>query len=396
MRDEFLPFAQPDLDGSEISRVVQVLEGGWLTTGPQTRDFESRFASFVGCRHAVAVNSCTAAMHLALEAMGVGPGDEVITSPYTFAATGAVVQHLGATPVFVDVLDDTLTMDPDLAAAAVTSRTRAVMPVHLAGHPAEMVELLDLADSHGLAVVEDAAHAFPTTYRGRMVGSFLGAPAQAATVHSAVCFSFYATKTLTTGEGGMICTDDEERAERCRLMSLHGMSRNAWMRYTKHGSWFYEIEDAGFKCNITDVASAMGLAQLDKASRMHSRRAEIAAAYDTAFGEREELQTPTVRPGVGHAWHLYQLRLNLDRLSVGRDEFIQGLGQRNIGTSVHFIPLHIHPYYRRAFGFKPEDFPVAHSQYLREVSLPIFSSMSDRDVADVIDAVLEVVTASAR
>lgn len=394
MRQTFLPFAQPDLDSSEIERVVEVIRGGWLTTGSRTKDFEADFADFVGCRHAVAVNSCTAAMHLALEAVGVGLGDEVVTSPYTFAATAAVIQHLGGTPVFADVLPDTLTMDPKLVAAAVTSRTKVIMPVHVAGHPAEMEELLALADDNGLAVVEDAAHAFPTTYQGRMVGSFLGTPAQAGTVRTAACFSFYSTKTITTGEGGMICTDDDALADRCRLMSLHGMSRNAWARYTQHGSWFYEVEEAGFKCNMTDVAAAMGLAQLEKADKMHARREAIARAYDEAFTRRPELETPSVRAGVGHSWHLYQLRLNLERLRIGRDQFIQELGQRNIGTSVHFIPLHIHPYYRRTFGFRPEDFPVAYGQYLREVSLPIFSCMTDQDVADVIEAVEEIVAAA--
>lgn len=390
MRRTFLPFAQPDLDGAEIERVVEVLRGGWLTTGPQTREFETRFAEFVGCRYAVAVNSCTAAMHLALEAVGVGPGDEVITSPYTFSATAAVIQHLGATPVFADVLPDTLTIDPSRVGAVLSSQTQAIMPIHLAGHPAEMEPLLSLAADRGLAVVEDSAHAFPTRYRDRLVGSFLGTPQQAMRIPSASCFSFYSTKTVTTGEGGMICTDDEGLADRCRLMSLHGMSRNAWTRYTQHGSWFYEVEEAGFKCNMTDVAAAMGLAQLEKAEQMHARRAAIAEAYNEAFGGCPALEIPSVRPYVGHSWHLYQLRLNLDRLSIGRDEFIRELGRLNIGTSVHFIPLHIHPYYRRTFGFRPEDFPVAYEEYLREVSLPIFSSMSDQDVSDVIEAVLQL------
>ncbi|NLE74967.1 MAG: DegT/DnrJ/EryC1/StrS aminotransferase family protein [Actinobacteria bacterium] len=391
MRQTFLPFAQPDLDGSEIERVVEVLRGGWLTTGPRTRELETQFAGFVGSRYAVAVNSCTAAMHLALEAVGVGPGTEVITSPYTFAATAAVIQHLGGAPVFADVLPDTLTIGPSGVEAVLSARTKAIVPIHLAGHPAEMEPLLSLAADRGLAVVEDSAHAFPTKYRDKLVGSFLGTPEQIGRVPSASCFSFYSTKTITTGEGGMICTDDEELADRCRLMSLHGMSRNAWARYTQHGSWFYEIEDAGFKCNMTDVAAAMGLAQLDKAERMHTRRTAIAEAYNEAFKSCSALEIPSVRPNVGHSWHLYQLRLNLERLSIDRDEFIQELGRMNIGTSVHFIPLHIHPYYRRTYGFRPEDFPVAHREYLREISLPIFSSMSEQDVSDVIEAVLEIV-----
>ncbi len=391
MRQTFLPFAQPDLDGSEIARVVEVLQGGWLTTGPRTREFETRFAEFVGSGHAVAVNSCTAAMQLALESVGVGPGTEVITSPYTFAATAAVIQHLGGTPVFADVLPDTLTIDPVEVEAALSARTRAIVPVHLAGHPAEMEPLLSLATDHGLAVVEDSAHAFPSKYRDRLVGSFLGVPEQVGRVPWASCFSFYSTKTITTGEGGMICTDDDGLADRCRLMSLHGMSRNAWTRYTQHGSWFYEVEDVGFKCNMTDVAAAMGLAQLDKAEQMHTRRTAVAEAYNRAFEDCPALETPSVRPDVAHSWHLYQLRLNLDRLSIDRDEFIQELGRMNIGTSVHFIPLHIHPYYRRTFGFRAEDFPVAYREYLREISLPIFSSMSEQDVSDVIGAVLEIV-----
>jgi len=395
-RSAFLPFALPDIDGAELREVTEALSSGWLTTGAKTKQFEAEFAAYVGASHAVAVNSCTAAMHLALEAVGLGPRDEVITTPYTFAATAEVVRYFDARPVFVDVRPDTLNIDPGAVDAAVTLRTRAIIPVHLAGHPADLESIYEVAARHDLAVVEDAAHAPPTRYRDRLIGADLPNGTVARPRVHATCFSFYATKTLTTGEGGMICTDDVAVAERCRIMSLHGISRDAWKRYTAEGTWHYDIVAPGYKYNRTALAAALGLAQLRKVERMWSRRVEIAAAYDVAFGTMPELQTPTVRPGVGHAWHLYMLRLHLDRLAIDRAAFIEELRGRNIGTSVHFIPLHIHPYYRETYGYHPEDFPVAYGEYLREVSLPIYSKMSDEDIRDVIAAVLDVVRAHRR
>lgn len=390
MRDSFLPFSRPDLDGSELALIGEALASGWITTGTVTQRFEREFTARVGAAHAVAVNSCTAALHLALETVGLGPGDEVITSPYTFASTAEVIRYFGATPRFADIEADTLNIDPEAVAAAIGPRTRALIPVHVAGHPAEMDALDELAGANGLAVVEDAAHALPSVYRGTMIGSRRPSLNK---VPQLTCFSFYATKTMTTGEGGMICTDDESLAERCRLMSLHGVTKNAWNRYAADGSWYYEIIAPGFKYNLTDIAAAIGLAQLPRLDAMNLRRAEIAARYTEAFTDVPQLETPSARPYVQHSWHLYALRLNLKRLSIDRARFIEELRVRNIGTSVHFIPLHLHPYYRDTYGFKADDFPVANREYQREVSLPIYSAMSDSDTTDVVEAVTDVVRA---
>ncbi len=385
--DSFLPFSRPDLDGSELELIRDALASGWITTGAMTRRLEGEFATRVGAKFAVAVNSCTAALHLALEATGIGPGDEVITSPYTFASTAEVVRYLGAHPRFVDIESDTFNIDPTAVAGAIGLRTRAIVPVHVAGQPAEMDQLDDIASAHGLAVVEDAAHALPSSYHGAVIGS---RRAGLGSVPQSTCFSFYATKTMTTGEGGMICTDDESIAERCRLMSLHGISKDAWNRYAENGSWYYEIVAPGFKYNMTDVAAAMGLAQLARLDVMSKRRAQIAACYSEAFTGIPGLDVPTCRSGISHSWHLYMLRLEPDCLLISRDQFVEELGARGIGTSVHFIPLHLHPYYRETYGFSPEDFPVATREYRRELSLPIYSCMDDKDVARVIEAVTSI------
>ena len=387
VRENFLPFSRPDFDGTELENIARALASGWVTTGPMTREFEKEFATRVGGIYAVAVNSCTAALHLALEAIGLQPGDEVITSPYTFAATAEVVRYFGAQPRFVDVESDTLNLDPTAVAAAINTRTRALLPVHIAGHPAELGALDDLAAQHGLAMVEDAAHALPAAYRGSTIGS--ARPRLQGLPHF-VCFSFYATKTLTTGEGGMICTADESSAEHCRLMSLHGISKDAWKRYTQEGSWYYEIVVPGYKYNMTDVAAAMGLAQLSKLDAMAARRTDIARRYSEAFAILSQVEIPLARAHVEHSWHLYMLRLVTTRLTLDRARFIEELHDRNIGTSVHFIPLHIHPYYQRTYGLRLQDYPVAYQEYLREVSLPIYSAMSDEDVNDVIEAVTDV------
>jgi dTDP-4-amino-4,6-dideoxygalactose transaminase len=387
MRDSFLPFSRPDLDGSELSLIGEVLGSGWITTGAMTHRLEREFAERVGAAYAVAVNSCTAALHLALEAVGLGPGDEVITSPYTFASTAEVVRYFGARPRFVDIENDTLNIDPDAAAAAIGPRTRVLIPVHVGGHPAELDAMDELATANGLALIEDAAHSLPAAYRGTTIGSRRSGLNESLHL---TCFSFYATKTMTTGEGGMITTDDESLAERCRLMSLHGISKNAWNRYAADGSWYYEIVAPGFKYNLTDVAAAMGLAQLARLDTMNLRRAEIAARYTEAFSDIPQLQIPSARPWVDHSWHLYALRLELQRISIDRSRFVEELRTRNIGASVHFIPLHLHPYYRDTYGFKPDDFPVANREYQREVSIPIYSAMTDDDVRDVIEAVVDV------
>jgi dTDP-4-amino-4,6-dideoxygalactose transaminase len=408
LRNAFLPFALPDVDATELTQIQEALASGWVTTGPKTRRFEADFAATVAAKHAIAVNSCTAAMHLALEAIGLQRGDEVITTPYTFAATAEVVRYFDAKPVLVDICADDFNLNPGKVAAAITPRTKAIIPVHIAGLPADLAAIAAIAQRHDLAIIEDAAHAFPTKYHGRMIGEPLASKESTnhATRHTphATCFSFYATKTITTGEGGMICTDNDAIADRCRIMALHGISRDAWKRYTAEGSWYYEITAPGYKYNLTDVAAAMGLAQLAKAERMWQRRVEIAQRYTAAFSQFEELQTPTDNADHQHAWHLYMLRLNLAHFATPntplhsvngaagiRADFVEELKQRKIGVSVHFIPLHLHPYYRETYHYHPEDFPVAYREYQREISLPIYSKMSDQDVTDVITAVCDIV-----
>jgi len=399
-----LPFALPDINDAEYSQVKETLASGWITTGPKTRLFEAEFAVYVGARYAIAVNSCTAAMHLALEAVGLQRGDEVITTPYTFAATAEVVRYFDARPVLVDICAEDFNINPAHIEAAITPRTKAIIPVHIAGLAADLDAIYAIAERHGLAVIEDAAHSFPTLHKGRTIGM----PPIGRALRHAVCFSFYATKTITTGEGGMICTDNDDIAERCRIMALHGISKDAWKRYTAEGSWYYEIVAPGYKYNMTDVAAAMGLAQLGKAERMAARRRAIAQRYNAAFADLPEVQTPLdpeqQRPPAcqgcscsptemqcSHAWHLYMLRLNLERLTIDRARFIELLKAHNIGVSVHFIPLHLHPYYRETYGYRPQDYPVAYAEYLREISLPIYSKMSDEDVNDVITAVRAIV-----
>ncbi len=381
VRSSFLPFALPDIGEDEINEVTEALRSGWVTTGPKTKQFEADFAVAVGAKHAVAVNSCTAALHLALEAVGVQRGDEVVTTPYTFAATAEVIRYFDAHPVLVDVDSRTLNLDPKLLERAITAKTKAVIPVHIAGFPADLDAIHEIAGRYGLPVIEDAAHAFPCETKGRKIGA----------LSDVTCFSFYATKTMTTGEGGMICTDNQEIADRCRIMALHGISRDAWKRYQADGNWFYEVLLPGYKYNLTDIASGMGLAQLRKSESMWRRRKQIAEIFNDAFGEAPELQIPADSSEIKHAWHLYMLRLNLDRLSIDRAEFISRLRRHNIGASVHFIPLHLHPYYRQNYGYVPESFPVATHEYNREISLPIYSRMTDPDVRDVIAAVQSIV-----
>ena len=415
-RDSVLPFALPDIGDAELDELKEVLASGWITTGPKTHRFEQEFARYVGAKFAVAVNSCTAAMHLALEAVGVQAGDFVLTTPYTFAATAEVIRYFDAVPVFVDVERETLNIDPEClrgtiadlqnslvnggsprtpaVARALTVATRpgtlkAIIPVHMAGHPCEMDAIAAIADESGLAVIEDAAHACSASYNDRRVGSRINSG-----VPWASCFSFYATKTLATGEGGMVTTDSEELAERIRIMSLHGISKDAWKRYTAEGTWYYEIAAPGYKYNMPDLSAALGLAQLRKVEQMRQRREQIARRYSRAFADEAALEIPTVRPHIEHAWHLYMIRLNADQLTIGRDQFIVDLKQEGIGTSVHFIPLHVHPYYRETYRYEPRDLPVAHWEYQREISLPIYSRMTDTDVESVIDAVLSVVRRS--
>lgn len=385
MRDSFLVFCPPQIGEEEIAEVVDSLRSGWITTGPKSKQLEEDFRQFVGAPGAVAVNSGTAALHLAMATLGLGEGDEVITTAHTFVATVNAIEHTGARPVLVDVEPDTLNIDPAMVAAAITPRTRAIVPVHYAGHPVELDALRDLCASHRLAMVEDAAHAVAATYRGRRIGD----------CDNPVAWSFYATKNMTTAEGGMV-TGTPEFIDQARIGSLHGMSRDAWKRFGKGGNWYWEVVTAGFKYNMPDVLAAIGLWQLRKLPGFQERRAEVAAAYTDAFAGNEALETPVTRPEVGHAWHLYVLRLRPEALSIGRDQFVQELLARNIGVSVHWPPIHIQPYYRDRYGFAPDDFPVTFSNYERMLSLPLHGGLQDSDVADVIEAVSEVTSTFAR
>jgi dTDP-4-amino-4,6-dideoxygalactose transaminase len=386
MRGEFLPFAAPLLGDEEIQEVVHCLRSGWLTTGHKVKQFEREFGEFIGAKHALAVNSCTAALHLALEAVGVGPGDEVITTPMTFTATAAVIEHLGARPVFADVTAQTLNIDPEQIRRRLSPRTKAILPVHFAGQACDMDAIVDIARGAGVPVIEDAAHAIPTRYNGRMVG----------TLSDITCFSFYATKNVTTGEGGMVVTDRDDIMERMRLMHLHGMSKDAWKRYTQNGSWSYEILAPGFKYNLTDIAAAIGIHQLRKCQAFHRRRLTIADQYDAAFADLPGISIPRVEDRESHGWHLYVIQVDPERLTIGRDAFIDQLIARNIGVSVHFIPLHVHPYYRERYALRPQDFPNAWGAYERIVSLPIYAKMSDDDVRHVVDAVRGIAQGAGR
>ena len=375
-----IPFCVPFTDQSEIDQVNESIRSGWLTTGPKTKEFEQRIGRYVKAEHAVALNSCTSALHLALAAVGVKRGDEVITTPYTFAATGETILYQGARPVLADIQPDTLNISPGAIRRAITGRTRAIVPVHMAGLACDMDEILTLARRKGIPVIEDAAHALGTTVGSRMIGG----------LSDLTCFSFYATKNLTTGEGGMVTTNDGELAARVRLLSLHGLSRDAWKRYTAAGTWKYDIVDLGYKYNMTDVAAGLGLAQLAKFRAMQARRKLLARRYSRLLAASDAFDLPVEKPGWTHAWHLYIVRLRPGVLSIGRDQVIDELRDRQIGTSVHFIPLHLHSFYRRTLRYKPGSFPHAEREYARAISLPLFPGLTLEDQDRVVDSLLDI------
>jgi dTDP-4-amino-4,6-dideoxygalactose transaminase len=382
-----IPFHRPSIGQAERDAVLEVLDSGWLTTGERTLAFEEATRAAVGTRHAVAVNSATAALHLALEALGIGPGDEVVVPTYTFASCGEVVRYLGARPRLADVDARTLEVTAATIEPQLRPETKAIMVVHFGGLVADIAPILALAAERGIPVVEDVAHAIPATRGGRQAGSFGAAGA----------LSFYATKTVTTGEGGMLLTDDDALADRARVMRLHGISRDAWKRYTVGGSWYYEIEDVGFKYNLTDLAAAIGLVQLERAETMRRERERVARAYGRLIASAGlvELVEPPAEAGPGdvHAWHLYPVRLTA-QAGVPRAEVIERLRSDGIGTSVHFIPLHLHPYYRRTYGYRPQDLPVAAAEYEREISLPIFPDLSGAEIERVVAALGRALEAS--
>jgi len=373
---EFLPYSQPLIQEEEIREVIDTLNSGWLSTGPKTLKFEKLIAAYAEAKYAIALNSCTAGLHLSLIALGIGEGDEVITTPFTFASTANVIVHVGAKPVFVDIKKDTYNVAPEKVKRAITAKTKAIIPVHYAGQPCDMRELMEIAQKHNLYVIEDAAHAIGAEYKGKKIGTF----------GDITCFSFYATKNMTTGEGGAITTNEDKVAEKFRILRLHGITKDAWKRYSVSGSWYYEIEDCGWKYNMSDIQAAVGVQQLRKLDKFIEIRRKYAHIYNEEFSQLGGIITPYEKSDVKHVYHLYPVLLE----KFNRDEFIKKMAEKGIGCSVHFIPLHLHPFYRKQFGFKKGDFPNAEWVYEKEVSLPLYPKMSEDDVWRVMTAVGEI------
>ncbi len=390
---DLLPFALPDIGQEEIDEVVDCLRSGWLTTGSKTKALEEEFASYIGAPFALGVCSGTAALHLALDAIGLREGEFVITTPFTFTATAEVVRYFGAHPLFADIDPRTMNIDPTVVAEVADNairdgkRVRAILPVHFAGLSCALDAIHRTANKYAMKIVEDAAHAFPAKYGGKNVG----------TLGDLTAFSFYVTKPLATGEGGMVTTANEEYARRIKTMRLHGINRDIWDRYSASTpNWYYEVVAPGYKYNFTDIAAAIGIHQLRKADRFRARREEIANMYSEAFRDLPVLLPPWPREGDVHSWHLYVLRLCLDRLQIDRNRFIELMADRGIGTSVHFIPLHLHPYWKEKYGFHPEDFPASLETFQRCVSLPIYTRMTDDNVGRVIEAVTDILSEYSR
>ncbi|MBI4686395.1 MAG: DegT/DnrJ/EryC1/StrS family aminotransferase [Nitrospirae bacterium] len=379
-------FHKAYITDDEIAEVVDSLKSGWLTMGPKTVKFEEEFKKYIGSKHAVAVNSCTSALHLALRAIDLKSVDEVIIPTTTFTATGEVVCYFNARPVIVDIEKDTNNINVKSIEEAVTSKTKAIIPVHHGGQPCDMDEIMEIAKRYNLYVIEDAAHCPPSWYKGRQVGA----------IGDITCFSFYATKTAAAGEGGMITTENDEWAERMKILRLHGISKDPWKRYSKDGSWYYEVVEAGFKYNTTDIQSGIGLAQMRKIEWTWQRRRYIAERYNAAFQETDAIITPYIKPDRIPSYHLYVIKLNLEALTISRNRFIDELSQRGISTSVHFIPLHRHPFYERSFGCKAQDFPNAEWVYERSISLPIYPGMTDAEIDYVIENVMDICKISKR
>ena len=380
-REDFIPYNLPDITQAEIDEVVDTLRSGWIAKGPRTLKFEKEFAEYLGAKHAIAVNSCTAALHISLLTQNIGPGDEVITTPMTFASTASTILHCGAKPVFTDIDYRTGCIDPEEVAKKITPHTKAIVPVHYSGQVCDLDRIYELADEHNLYVSEDAAHALWSRYKGRLIGNKL---------RGAASYSFYATKNLATGDGGMLVTDRDDIAERARILVGQGMSHNAWNRYAKGGSWKYDIVEPGYKYNMFDIQAALGLVQLSRMEEMQARRLAIAARYQEEFGKIDAVEPPFVPEFTTHCWHLYVLRIVPELLTIDRDQIIVELNERNVGTSVHFIPTHTMTAFRK-LGWKEGDFPMAEKHFERIISLPLYPSMTDEQVQYVIDAVRNIV-----
>jgi dTDP-4-amino-4,6-dideoxygalactose transaminase len=389
---EFLPFHRPYMGDEEIAEVVDTLKSGWLTMGPKTQKFEQKFAAAVGADHAVAVSSCTAALHVILASLGIGPGDEVITSPYTFSATVATILFTGATPVLVDTLPDYPNIDPEGVRRAITPRTKAIVPVHFAGAPCDLDRLESLAEGCGAALIEDAAHALPASYKGRVIGS----SGSVGGVRHATAFSLYAGKNITTGEGGMITTSDAGLVDSLRRKRLHGISRDAWKRYSAEGTWYYQVEELGFKYNMTDINAAIGLHQLDRLADFHRKRLGLVALYDELLANVPGVIRPRPPADGESSWHLYVIGVDASRVKIDRNEVIDALRADNIGTSVHFIPIHHHSFYQQRLGCKKEEFPHATHLYERSISLPLFPTMQADEVRAVTRSLNRILSGSVR
>ena len=380
MRSSFLPFHQPSIDADDERAVLETLRSGWLTTGPRTKGFEKDLAAYTGAAHCVAVNSCTAALHLALEAVGVGPGDEVITSPITFASTANVVVHRRARPVFVDVEPDTFNIDPAAIERAITPRTKALIPVDFAGQPCDLDAIMAIGARHGIPVIEDAAHAIGAEYKGRRIGG----------VADMTCFSFYATKNITSGEGGALTTNRQDWADRIAVMALHGISRDAWKRYGTEGYRHWDIIAPGYKYNMFDLQAALVRSQFEKMESFHRRRVAIKQRLDADLGHLPEITLPVERPWASHAYHLYPILVRTEVLSADRDTLMNAIQAENIGIGIHFRAVHLHPFYVETFGFRRGMFPIAEAYSDRTISLPLYPKMTDQDADDVVSAVKKV------
>ena len=380
MRKDFLIFGSPKIEQEEIDEVVDSLKSGWISTGPKVAKFEALFKDYIGSKHALALNSCTAGLHVSMIAAGLKPGDEVVTTPMTFGATGNSIIHSGAKPVFVDINLSTMNINPDSIEEKITPKTKALLPVHLAGRPCQMKKIKDIAQKHHLLLIEDAAHALEAIYHGEKIG----------TIGDLTVFSFYVTKNLVTGEGGMITTDNDTYAEKIQIYSLHGMSKGAWKRYSDEGFKHYKIVYPGFKYNMMDLQAALGIHQLQRIEKYLMRREEIWERYDEAFQHLPLETPPPPEKDTKHARHLYTILLRLEELKADRDSIQQALYQENIGTGIHFISLHLHPYYKKTFGYKRDDFPNAAYVSERTISLPLSAKLTDEDVNDVIKAVTKV------